>query len=379
MCTKKRLWIKTNPNLSKKFFKYIRTVICLCSITGYIFSYQSIYADVDINKKNYPKKDSPNRNLNEKNIFWESTFEEKEDESQIIWKRVSESEINTLQKEYPLAKKIPFYSIGSLNRTIVFNNKIIGPDIGWLVPPGLSWNNKYKFDTSIRGHNRRKSGENFFGWNGGDAVGQIYYQPIHLKKSSMGLNLGIRSVYQGTAHPGGKSAIGEGLSLGFRYDRELSPDSGIAIGAEQLLHFDGLTDTGRDLYITLSKGWWKDKTNISSFPLYVATAGIATGKMAEGNIKGLCSELFGGSGTEVAAQRSLCWAPVFSLAKVYNYRFSTFFEYNSKWFLLGTSISPFETIPLRGTFALQISDHTENYKLNNLDNAKWVFRVSLGL
>ena len=44
--------------------------------------------------------------------------------------------------------------------------------------------------------------------------------------------------------------------------------------------------------MTLSKGWWKDKNNIPSFPLYVATAGIATGKMAEGNIKGLCSDLW---------------------------------------------------------------------------------------
>tara|TARA_Y100000589_G_scaffold203883_1_gene192364 strand:- start:596 stop:1735 length:1140 start_codon:yes stop_codon:yes gene_type:complete len=374
----KKLLIKLKPNLSKNIFNYIKTSLCLCSITGSIFSYQSAYADIDINNKNFPKKEQQSRNLNGRNIFWESISREKENNSTIIWKRLSENEINAFKKEYSLAEKIPIYILGSLNRSIVFNNKIIGPDISWLVPPGLSWNNRYKFDTSTRGHNRRKSGEKFFGWNGGDAVGQIYYQPIHLKNSSMGLNLGFRSVYQGTAHLGGQSAIGEGLSMGFRYDRELSPDSGIAIGAEQLIHFDGLTDTGRDLYVTLSKGWWKDKNSIPSFPLYVATAGIATGKMAEGNIKGLCSDLFGGSGTEVHAQRRLCWAPVFSIAKVYNSKFSTFFEYNSKWFLLGTSISPYETIPLRGTFAVQISDHIENYKLNNLDNMKWVFRISLG-
>ena len=378
MAEKNRLWNQLKQHLSISYLKYIKTILCLTSISGSIFSYQSLYADIDINKNNLPKKDTQGRNLNGKNIFWKSIFKEKEEKLPIIWKRVSENEINAFKKEYSLAEKIPIYILGSLNRSIVFNNKIIGPDISWLVPPGLSWNNRYKFDTSTRGHNRRKSGEKFFGWNGGDAVGQIYYQPIHLKNSSMGLNLGIRSVYQGTAHPGGQSAIGEGLSMGFRYDRELSPDSGIAIGAEQLIHFDGLTDTGRDLYITLSKGWWKNKNNIPVFPMYIATAGIATGKMAEGNIKGLCSDLFGGSGTEVHAQRRLCWAPVFSIAKVYNSKFSTFFEYNSKWFLLGTSISPYETIPLRGTFAVQISDHIENYKLNNLDNMKWVFRISLG-
>ena len=73
-----------------------------------------------------------------------------------------------------------------------------------------------------------------------------------------------------------------------------------------------------------------------------------------------------------------CWAPIFSLAKVWNQQFSTFFEYNSKWFLLGTSYAPSKTIPLRGTFAVQISDHRDNYGLNDFDELKWVFRVSLG-
>ena len=106
------------------------------------------------------------------------------------------------------------------------------------------------------------------------------------------------------------------------------------------------------------------------------TFGFGTGKMAEGNIKGLCSDLLGGSGTEIRNQRSLCWAPVFSVSRVHSKNFSTFFEYNSKWFLLGTSIIPFNDAPLRGTFAVQLSDHIDNYKLNRFDELKWVFRLS---
>ena len=68
----------------------------------------------------------------------------------------------------------------------------------------------------------------------------------------------------------------------------------------------------------------------------------------------------------------------FSIARVENEKFSTFFEYNSKWFLLGGSLSPFKNIPIRGTFAVQLSDHIENYKLNNIDNMKWIFRLSYG-
>ena len=99
---------------------------------------------------------------------------------------------------------------------------------------------------------------------------------------------------------------------------------------------------------------------------------------AEGNIKGLCSNLLGGSGTETAHQRPLCWAPIFSIARVHNERLSTFFEYNSKWFLIGNSFAPSKKLPLRGTFALQLSDHIDNYKINNFKEMKWVFRLSYG-
>ena len=86
--------------------------------------------------------------------------------------------IKEVLKDQDLSK-INSEGISSFNRSIVLNNSIVGPDISWLVPPGFKWNNKYKFDTSLRGHSRRKKGEQFLGWNRGDAVGQFYYQPFH--------------------------------------------------------------------------------------------------------------------------------------------------------------------------------------------------------
>ena len=205
-------------------------------------------------------------------------------------------------------------------------------------------------------------------------VGSVQF--LHNNKTSFGINAGIRSIYSGSA-AGGSTNFGEGQSLGFRIDRRISENEGLAFGAEQLLHLDGLTDTGRDIYLTFSKGAWRNN-KIGQFPLDIYTFGFATGKMAEGNIKFLCSDFLGGSGTEIKHQRSLCWAPVFSVSRIFNEKFSTFFEYNSKWFLLGTSIIPFNEIPLRGTFAVQLSDHIDNYKLNSFDELKWVFRLSLG-
>ena len=317
--------------------------------------------------------------LEKNTIKWTKVDVEQKYKKEVFWEKIENKDnmlpIKEVKKNQDLSKKSNDV-ISSFNRSIVFNDSLVGPDISWLVPPGFKWNKKYKFDTSIRGHSRRKKGEKFLAWNKGDAVGQFYYQFLHNEKTSFGINAGIRSVYSGSS-AGGSTNIGEGQSLGFRIDRKISETEGFSVGAEQLLHFDGLTDTGRDVYFTISKALWKNNES-GRFPLDIYTFGLATGKMAEGNLKLLCSDLFGGSGTEVLHQRSLCWSPVFSISRVFNEKFSTFFEYNSKWFLLGSSIIPFNEIPLRGTFAVQLSDHIDNYKLNSSDELKWVFRLSLG-
>ena len=365
-----------NLKKSKKIF-FLRRKL---KITIFIFLFiptffqKQIFSDIATNKNKFESN----------NIKWEKANLDAKDKKEIIWQKLENNKKNIIPiKEvikYQDSSTNDYAGISSLNRSIVFNDSIVGPDISWLVPPGFKWNDKYKFDASIRGHSGRfekgRKGKSFWGWNDGDAVGQFYYQFINNKKNSIGLNYGVRSVYSGSA-PGGATEIGEGQSLGFRIDRQISPTEGLSIGAEQLIHFDGLTDTGRDIYLTLSKAVWSNNKTYQ-FPLDIYTVGIATGRMAEGNIKFLCSDLFGGSGTEVYNQRRLCWAPVFSVSRVFNKNFSTFFEYNSKWFLLGSSIIPFNEIPLRGTFAVQLSDHIDNYKLNNFDEMKWVFRLSLG-
>ena len=313
-------------------------------------------------------------------IKWENINLEKQYENKIIWKKSKNNDKlfpNQLVNKNRVLYRFENEGISSLNRSIVFDNSIVGPDISWLVPPGFKWNSQYKFDASTRGHNRRDKDEDFLAWNGGDAVGQFYYQFLHNKKTSYGINFGIRSVYEGSGAVGGTTSFGEGQSLGFRVDREISPTEGFAFGAEQLIHLDNKTDTGRDIYLTLSKALWS-KNKKGQFPLDVYTFGFATGKMAEGNINFLCSDLLGGSGTEIGHVRRLCWAPVFTITRVHNKNISTFFEHNSKFFLLGTSVIPFNETPLRGTFAVQISDHIDNYKLNRFDELKWVFRLSLG-
>ena len=306
----------------------------------------------------------------------------------VIWEKdnIEEKFINKVDTLYENKKnkrdnKLNQYSLSSLNRSLIFNDHIVGPDISWIVPSGFGWNKKYKFDFTARGHNTRipePINKKFFGWNDGDALGLLSYQFLHLEKSSFGVNFGVRSLYQGDGAVGGGTAIGEGNSAGFRWDYRLSDSSGFAFGAEQLIHFDNTTDSGRNIYITASKAWWSDEYDGHKFfPLYIATAGVATGRMAVGTIKGFCSDLID-SGTDLVNYPSLCWAPVFSLASVFNEKLSTYFEYNSRFFLLGTSYAPFRNIPLRGNFGLILSDHVDNYKMHSGSEMNWVFNLSLG-
>ncbi len=318
------------------------------------------------------------------NTNWQKYENQSKNFKNLDWEKYENTTLEETKTQLIRTSKIKRNSrfINSLNRSIVFDNEKIGPDIGWIVPNGFKWNNKYKFDFSIRGHNTRipdPPTRKFLGWNDGDAIGLISYQFLNSKKSSFGLNLGLRSVYKGSKALGGNTRIGEGQSAGFRWDYSLSETSGFAFGAEQLIHFDSLTDSGRNIYLTFSKAWWDAKFEDETFfPLYIATAGVGTGRMAVGTIKGFCSNALDGSGTEVLTPRSLCWAPVFSLAKVYNHKFSTFFEYNSRFFLTGASFTPIQKVPVRGTVALIVSDHIDNYKLHNFSELNWVFNLSVG-
>ena len=339
------------------------------------------------NKKELIKSGVKANILNSHSISWEKVKNQTLEE-QNTWEKISNEELTKIKElkvelESLKSKKS---QINILNRSLVFDNERIGPDISWVIPPGFKWNKTYKFDATARGHNtkmnweERKIIENYgnkklFGWNKGDAVALISYQFLHFDKSSFGINLGVRSLDQSN----GGTKIGEGLSGGFRFDYQLSETSGIAFGAEQFFHFDKLTDTGRNMYLTASKGWWSDQYNgIGIFPLYVATGGFGTGRLAVGNVKGLCSNAFGGDGVNIDKFGRLCWSPVFSLAAIWDEQFSTFFEYNSRLFILGSSYAPFKKIPIRGTLGFILSDYDDDYKLHGFSEINWIFNLSLG-
>ena len=233
-----------------------------------------------------------------------------------------------------------------------------------------------RLDFSIRGWNRRPKNSDLFAWNNGDAVGQAFLNIFNNEKSSFGLSLGVRSLYSGSQFSGGTTNVGEGLSMGFRIDRALSESSGLALGAEQLVHFDDTTDTGRDIYITYSKAFWNKKDE-NVFPLTVLTGGIGTGYLALWeDTQFACSDLFGGAGVDINNYHPLCWGPFGAISFVFNNKFSSFIEYNNYSFMIGSSIAP--TNKIRFTFGLTLAESFDNYQIKDTDELRWFSRVSLG-
>jgi len=316
-------------------------------------------------------------------VHWERIPEISQNEQAIVWSDVTESEDNQRNIITRQIPKPPAPELESMNRSIAFSDGRVGPDIGFLVPPGFRWTPDYILDNSIRGWSRRAAGEEFLAWNNGDAVGQFYLQPFHGDRWSFGANLGIRSI---TNNPNNisQSETGEGVSAGLRVDYALSDTAGIALGAEQLVHFDDKTDTGRDIYLVASKGWWIGR-KAGDFPLVTATAGIGSGYLGRNpNLQFGCTNIIDAGIAEVDNETfyPLCWGPIAAGAIVLSPKLSLFAEYNNFSFVTGASIAPFERVPLRATWGATLAQDfgggPESYQFEN-DKTRWFFRVSLGL
>ena len=169
----KRMVLSIFNLINKSFFRInLKNSIFFFSILVPVFFQKQILSAV----KNI------NFDFDKETIKWKKLNTEKQNKREIFWEKIESNNNNLLpineNLKYQDFSKNNNLVISSFNRSVVFNDSIIGPDVSWLVPLGFKWNNKYRFDASTRGHSRRKKGEKFLGWNKGDAVGQFNYQKL---------------------------------------------------------------------------------------------------------------------------------------------------------------------------------------------------------
>jgi hypothetical protein len=196
--------------------------------------------------------------------------------------------------------------------------------------------------------------------------------------ASLGVNLSFRSVYQGGAAAGGTTSVGEGFSSGFRLDYNISETLGLALGAEQLILYDDQTDTGRNIYLVLTKAWWLGGGK-GQFPILVATGGIGSGALAlNSDLHIGCLNVPGGAAISTTEYYPLCWGPIASAALVFNQNLSLFAEFNSDYILAAASLAISSNLPLRLTWGVLFADQGVDYGYVGDNNLRWFFRTSIG-
>jgi hypothetical protein len=313
---------------------------------------------------------------------WEPVNTGNDQFNRVVWRLVSPDEPELVPMDPAIAKaQIPLPpapALQSLNRSIAFNDHTPGPDLAWKVPQGFRWSEQWFLDFSVAGANTRAPNSSFWAWNNGDAVADLHVRVFQQQNWSFGVNATFRSVYQGTNAAGGTTAIGDGFATGFRLDYALSKTAGLALGAEQLIQYDSNNDSGRNLYLVGSKGWWLGGRD-GEFPLLVATAGIGTGRLGDNpSLQFACVDEVDAS-IDVSSTNPLCWSPIGSAALVFNSEFSLFSEYNSQDWLAGLSFNANNGFPLRLTWGVLLGNKGTNYNYVGNDNLRWFFRASLSI
>ena len=276
---------------------------------------------------------------------------------------------------------IPPPALQALDRSISFKDGFVGPDISWNVPNGLRWSERWFGSASLLGQSRRTNSGPFYKWNGGDAVAIVHANILQAGSWSVGLNTSFRSVYQGDQAAGGSTQVGEGISSGFRIATAIGKTGGIAFGGEQVLQWDDKTDTGRNLYLMATKGWWLGNQG-TDYPLLIANGGFGTGRFANQDIlswknplRFACVEGFEDRQGTFSVDNDLCWSPIGTVSLVLNDYVGTFVEYRSGNAQAAASVSLTDGIPLRFTWGVTFARKNE---VLATDQLRWVFRASLG-
>ena len=144
--------------------------------------------------------------------------------------------------------------IQALNRSVAFSDGMVGPDIGWLVPNGFRWSERWFADTTIESKSLHDDDGASSDSNNGHLMPTIHTNLLQTKNWSVGLNTSFSNTNQRSNTDTRPSKIGEGISSGFRIARAINETAGIAFGGEHILQWDDKTTKGRNFYRLDLKG-----------------------------------------------------------------------------------------------------------------------------
>ncbi len=273
----------------------------------------------------------------------------------LLWEQYSGSNnLNLNHQSYLeiLKKYRKKFSIKSIGKAVTINEKLY-PDISNYVPNGFVESWQKSLTTSLRAISQtRHCSPKIASCH--DGVLDIDFNLINSEKFSFNPKVNIQSL----SNRGTK--IGEGISLGFKAARYISPKWSLAIGGENIIHFDDTIDLGRNFYL-VSSTYIPFANKKSDFPSMVfVNAGIGSdffgykGNGFLGTTYCLGKQTLTGDGTEKCN-----WGPIGSVAFVFNQRFSLINEWFGYSYGSGFSYRPFKNSSL--VFSLFATDFIKGF------------------
>ena len=298
-------------------------------------------------------------NLNQK-LKWERVDSKvfQEDVDKLLDFKDSKKLLN-----YSLTKFNPRVRAAGRNITI---NDVLYPEISNYVPNGFVEDPNKSFTITSKFISKTRS----YGCEGdllncADGILNINYNFVNLDKLSFGLNYTIQSL---TSRRGG-TEIGEGGSMGFKLAKEISENWSIALGGENIIHFDDHTDLGRNFYLVSSNFFPINDSDNS--PLLFLTFGVGSdffGYKGNGNL-GTINCL--GNNTLTVPDSNDCQLGLISSASIlFNEHLGLVAEWFGYSFGAGISTKPIKNYPL--TFSIYATDFLGDFPkyINDGKNSK---------
>lgn len=300
--------------------------------------------------------------INLKNFEWEYTHNQIK-EPNLNWREsiiLNEYEINQTNKG-ELNKNIlyktfnhknDFYDIKSYGKSVTINN-FLYPDISSYVPNPFLDNSDRKFTFTFRGISKTRSCTQY-SINCADSLLDTDINLFGNQNKSFGLKWTMQSL---TSRNNG-TKFGEAQSLGFKNAFRLSERWHLALGGDNIIHFDNKSDLGRNFYIVA--GTFLPIEPFDSQSYLFLTGGIGSdfygyrGNGFLGKTYCLGTPNLTGDGSDTCS-----WGPIGSISFVLNNRLSLITEWFGYGFGSGVSIRPAEKQPL--TLSLMVTDYLGDF------------------
>ena len=296
--------------------------------------------EVKINSNSIKKLDWEYIDLNtEEELNW------REDDTEEIYKDII--------KTKNISKKINTFSVRSMGKGVTVNGSYY-PDISNYVPNAYVEDTNKFFGLSTRGISKTRfcDGKNF-STSCMDGILDLDFKLFNNNNLSIYPKINIQSLTNRGTN------FGDGVSLGVKVAKELSPNWSLAFGGENIFHFDETIDLGHNFYFIAST--YIPLSNSEKSNILFLNAGIGSDFYGyKGN--GFLFRTPCGNNTLTGTldePNSCSWGPIGSVAYTLNDRFSIISEWFGYSYGAGFSIRPLKGNSL--SFSLFATDFIKGF------------------